>query len=211
MKHERADLACVTLLLVACTVVGAARTRPSPQVPAQPAPVPRDGPRTPPAGTSETVDVIASDGSVRALSLGAIRQAKTGTMTRYGQQFEVTPFTTVMKLAGIAAEARIRVVGEEEELMLQSGSAGENPADYGFIFNLRGRPVLTPLPARDAARDGSREPHDAVGGRGDNRSLPPAGSAPGAWAKGTGSGPGAPTGFTPLREVRSVLRVEVVR
>jgi hypothetical protein len=211
MKYERADLACLTLLLVSCTVVAAARPRSFAQVPAQPAPVPRDSPRTPPAGSSETVDVTASDGSVRALSLGAIRQAKTGTMTRYGQQFEVTPFTIVMRLAGIAADARIRVVGEEEELTLQSASGADSPADYGFIFNLRGRPVLTPLPPRGAARDASREPQDGVGGRGDTRSLPPAGSAPGARGNGSGSGPGMPTGFAPLREVRSVVRVEVVR
>jgi hypothetical protein len=110
---------------------------------------------------------------LRRLDLEAIKKAATTEIERYGQTFSATPFEAVLKLAAIPVTARIRVIGEEEEMVLQAGSNEESPARYFVVFNLRGFPVLTPNP--DAS-----SPAPLQAGRNRAAALPPAGSGGGA-------------------------------
>jgi hypothetical protein len=202
-----ASSSCV-LLVVAGIGLAAAQTQAPRPLPPPPATVGGGASRSSPPRRQafDAVDIVSGDQVVRRVDAAAIRMATTGQITRYGQQFAVTPFETVMKLAAIPADAAMRVVGEQEQLVLQAGSKFEDPTRYGVIFNTRGFPVLTPLPkglapargAEPAARESAPR---GSGGQGAGTSQSGGRGAP---------GPGTPQGFAPLKEVRSFTRIEIL-
>jgi uncharacterized membrane protein YgcG len=189
----------------------------------------------PPDPDAPKVVQIKGGTTAREVSVAAIRKAAVGRLTRYGQQFDYTPFVAVLKLAGITPGTRVRVVGEEEDLILQAGSKTDaDPAGYAVIFNPRGFPVLTPSPNSAPTRPGSAAGLPPAGSGGGlpppgsgggarpagGGGLPPAGSGGGAaraggggadQGPGTGPGPGAPSGFDQLREVRRFEVIEILR
>jgi hypothetical protein len=121
------------------------------------------------------VDIVQAGRVVRRVSVDDIKKAVTTEITRYGQQFSSTPFDAVLRLAAIAPGTRMRVVGEEDEMVLQAGSNEEDPSRYVVIFNMRGFPVLTPMPGGRGVDGGGR----AQGGPQSGPGLPPAGSGGG--------------------------------
>jgi len=195
----------------------------------------RAGNQTPPPDPDAPKSIAIKDGAKsRELSVAAIKKAVAGRLTRYGQDFDYTPFSEVLKLAGIPAATRVRVVGEEETLILQSGSTSEpDPVGYAVIFNPRGFPVLTPIPAGGPGSRPASGPSAGIPPPGSGGGVPPAGSGgarpagsggalppppgSGGGAAGTGNGPGsgpgpgAPAGFGQLQEVRRFDVIEIVR
>jgi len=168
----------------------------------------RGAPATPPSEDKppEFVEVVLASGRTQRLAVAQIKKANTGPITRYGQEFEFTPFTSVMKVAGIAANARVRVVSEEndEEMTLQSGSSEfRDPGDFGVIFNRRGLPVLTPKPGSAAQTTGGGGPGGQLPppGSGAARNAPGGGS-PGLPPPGSGAGRGSAAGPVPEPAVR---------
>ena len=95
------------------------------------------------------VEVIDAKGARSQVSLTAIKKASSGPIQRRGDRFEFTPLLAVMKLANVPPSASIRVTGtggnpKTNHQMFLGKGANFDPVDFGFIFNLRGRPVLTP-------------------------------------------------------------------
>ena len=125
--------------------------------PGQPGPAGQPGTRQPGSHNSQAPDSVAiglANGQSTRLATAAIRQAATGPIDRLGQTFSFTPLAAVMKAAGIPAGARIRVTAGErgDQLTLERGSKTlPDPDHFGFIFNLRGWPVLTPRPGTPPA------------------------------------------------------------
>ena len=149
-------MVAVTLLAVSpSSVSGQAGPRQS--TPPRPQPGgPVAGGQGQPSGTPapEFVEVLLESGQMTRLQVSTIRKASTGPIKRLGMDFPFTPLTAVMKAAGIAPRARIRVTAAAtgETLTLQRGGSLHDPEHFGFIFNLRGWPVLTPRPGTPPAR-----------------------------------------------------------
>jgi hypothetical protein len=122
----------------------------------------------------DVIEIVKGTVVIRRVSVSATKEAATTQINRFGQTFSATPFESVLKLAAIPPGTRVRVIGEEEEMVLQAGTREENPADYAVIFNLRGFPVLTPWPP-GAARGATSAPRRGAGSP-QNDGLPPAGS-----------------------------------
>jgi len=140
--------------LLTVAVAAAVLVCPSPFVEASQTPGSRAGatkpPQVPPTEGPDFLEIV--NGSTRTrISLADIKKAKSGTIIRNGATVEFTPLAAVIKLARIPAASQIRVSGTAtnsqggREMILRDGSTYE-PADFGFIFNRRGRPVLTPRP-----------------------------------------------------------------
>jgi hypothetical protein len=122
----------------------------------------------------DAVDILRRNQIVRRVSIAEIQEAATTQIVRYGQTFSATPFDVVLRLAALPEGTRVRVVGEEDDMVLQAGSNDEDPARYVIIFNMRGFPVLTPIPEAPAGSDPVSQ-----GGRGRTWALPPPGSGGG--------------------------------
>ncbi len=98
--------------------------------------------------------MVLENGKSTRLATAAIKKASTGPIDRAGQAFQFTPLAAVMKAAGIPAGARVRVTAGDrgEQMVLERGSKTlADPDHFGFIFNLRGWPVLTPKPGTPPA------------------------------------------------------------
>lgn len=108
-------------------------------------------PTTPPAEGPAFVEVVNAQGAHTRLGFDLIKKSSTGPIVRGGDYFEFTPLLAVMKLANLPPSARLRVTGAAvragsgDDMTLGKGLKFD-PADFGFIFNRRGRPVLTPRP-----------------------------------------------------------------
>jgi hypothetical protein len=100
------------------------------------------------APTADSVDIVLQDGSLSRLTFGAIKKASTGPIERGGLKFDFTPLLVVMRAVGIPGSARIHVTGDAgDEMTLQHGAPPSfDTEDFGFIFNQRAYPVLTPRP-----------------------------------------------------------------
>lgn len=120
----------------------------------------------------EAVDIVVNGKVARKVASAAIKKASTRKIVRYGQEFDATPFEAVLKLAGIPAGSRVRVIGEEDQMTL--GRGGEDPAAYVVIFNMRGIPVLTPVPGASARTPGTTSSPQV------QAALPPPGSRGGS-------------------------------
>jgi hypothetical protein len=113
----------------------------------------------PPAPGPDYVEIVNARGQRSQLALSAIKKASSGPIVRGGDNFEFTPLLAVMKAAGIPDSAHVRISGiapsngkAANEITLVKGStADRDSGDFGFIFNRRGRPVLTPRPGTTAA------------------------------------------------------------
>src|SRR5688572_10775726 len=74
------------------------------------------------AGKAPTVILIKGNGTRSTeVSVEAIKERRRARLNRYGQEFDYVPFVEVLELAGIDPRARLRVVGEDETLVLQGG------------------------------------------------------------------------------------------
>jgi hypothetical protein len=101
---------------------------------------------------------LVNAGRTTSLTLEAVRRAASGTIDRNGQAFPFTPLVDLLKANGVAANALLRVsAGDDPSQMpitLQAGSKQVgvyDPAHFGFVFNMRGQPVLTPRPGTPPA------------------------------------------------------------
>lgn len=101
----------------------------------------------------DSVEIVLENGQRSRFAVAAIKKATTGPIVRGGMEFDFTPLVAVMKAAGIPSSARIHVTGNtRNELTLQHGAQGVlDPEHFGFIFNQRGEPVLTPKPGTPPA------------------------------------------------------------
>lgn len=99
------------------------------------------------------IEVTLAKGKKAQLSIDAIKKASNGTIKRGSLDFAFTPLTPLLKSLGVSPTARIRVSGGagSTPLLLTRSSKALNPDDFGFIFNQRGLPVLTPKPGTPAA------------------------------------------------------------
>ena len=198
MSQQRLSFAVLLALLVAAPAAGQA------QAPTQPAGSTRRAEQTArvPAIPAVLEFVGAKDGP-HQVTMAAIKQAAVGKLSRYSGTFDYTPFTTVMRLAGVPANAQVRVIGEMgAELTLQAGvnaERAEDPAKFAIIFNMQGLALLTPMPDPASSTRPPRAPAGAITTRGGYR----AGGAPGA-------APPAPEGFSPLKEVRRIQQVVII-
>jgi hypothetical protein len=144
-----------------------------------------DAPR--PAEPPATLPILRNGVRATEISVDEIKDRRRGRLTRYGQEFDYVPFVEILQLAGIDARARLRVVGEDESLILQAGSPSDvDPAGYAVIVNTRGFLVLTPVPGfRRSDGPGAVSPQPGSG----RASQPPPSDAQRPHQPGSGAPP----------------------
>jgi hypothetical protein len=118
------------------------------------------------AALPDSVEIVMENGQRSRFAVAAIKKATTGPIIRGGMEFDFTPLAAVMKAAGIPTSARIHVTGDSgNELTLQHGAQGAlDPEHFGFIFNQRGQPVLTPKPGTPPAASPNTDERPQVRG-----------------------------------------------